>query len=315
MKIHTAVVQGLSDPLYAMMTNGMQESVEKTASLSDTEPAVFAMFCEYAYSGICRYFAKEAKKRSLTSEEDKYVKDLEFCNYCGGKAQYSLRPNGLAMLGRCHANACEQQTTEDRRYCARCKSSRNRGWETKLCTHCRERWSDIPSIVTEFTEKGWQRNHPSVVAGVSGLGKDYLGDGKRDLELQEWLEEIRICSKPDLVVSRHGQLHIFGLKYLIEPLQKVCLHKLQRDLLQFEVSDETIEEIVKLVRLSFENTSTPGDDSQDVDIGLELRNMILTYMVWKAKALMGFDEFKALLAEGGDLTTEFMVLVVGRLDD
>lgn len=52
MNIHTGLLEGLSAPLYAMISNGcMKESRDGTAVLEDVEPAVFAAFCEFAYIG------------------------------------------------------------------------------------------------------------------------------------------------------------------------------------------------------------------------------------------------------------------------
>lgn len=52
MKIHAAVVEGLSDPMYAMINNGqMMESVDQVAELDDVSPEIFAAFCEHAYTG------------------------------------------------------------------------------------------------------------------------------------------------------------------------------------------------------------------------------------------------------------------------
>lgn len=52
MKIHAGLLKGLSGPLHAMINNGhMTESVAGVAVLEDVEPATFAAFCEFAYTG------------------------------------------------------------------------------------------------------------------------------------------------------------------------------------------------------------------------------------------------------------------------
>ena len=51
MKIHAGVVKAVSDPLHAMINNGMQESLTGVAILEDVEASTFAAFCEYVYPG------------------------------------------------------------------------------------------------------------------------------------------------------------------------------------------------------------------------------------------------------------------------
>lgn len=52
MSIHAAALEGLSDPLNAMINNGtMKESMSKVAVFKDVDVEVYAAFCEFAYTG------------------------------------------------------------------------------------------------------------------------------------------------------------------------------------------------------------------------------------------------------------------------
>ncbi|ETN44602.1 uncharacterized protein HMPREF1541_10272 [Cyphellophora europaea CBS 101466] len=61
MHTHPAIFEGLSAPLSAMVSNGMRESHERTATLSDIDPQTFVLFSEYAYTGMYRAPPKQGE--------------------------------------------------------------------------------------------------------------------------------------------------------------------------------------------------------------------------------------------------------------
>ncbi|RJE24318.1 hypothetical protein PHISCL_03323 [Aspergillus sclerotialis] len=71
MKIHTGAVKGISDPLDAMMNNGMRESITGIAVLEDVDVSTFAGFCEYIYSGAYKTPAREALPDPQEAETEK----------------------------------------------------------------------------------------------------------------------------------------------------------------------------------------------------------------------------------------------------
>ncbi|WQF85733.1 Putative BTB/POZ domain-containing protein [Colletotrichum destructivum] len=67
--VHEASVTWLSRPLSALLTSGMQESVEARVVWDDVEPGTFTKFLEYAYSGSFTVPDEEiqSKKRNFMS--------------------------------------------------------------------------------------------------------------------------------------------------------------------------------------------------------------------------------------------------------
>lgn len=66
--IHTGAVKGVSDPLDAMMSNGMRESLTGVAVLEDVDVSTFAGFCEFVYSGS--YKTPERKELPAPKEPE-----------------------------------------------------------------------------------------------------------------------------------------------------------------------------------------------------------------------------------------------------
>ncbi|PCG99262.1 BTB/POZ [Penicillium occitanis (nom. inval.)] len=75
MSIHAAALEGLSDPLNAMINNGMKESKSKVAIFKDVDVEVFAAFCEFAYTGkyestLANYLNEHPEPDQETTEDE-----------------------------------------------------------------------------------------------------------------------------------------------------------------------------------------------------------------------------------------------------
>ena len=75
MSIHAAALGGLSDPLNAMINNGMKESRTEVAVFKDVDVEVFAAFCEFAYTGkyestLANYTNEHPEAEQETTEEE-----------------------------------------------------------------------------------------------------------------------------------------------------------------------------------------------------------------------------------------------------
>lgn len=125
LRIHEGLVKQLSQPLYAMMTNGMKESVDRKAKLDDVDPQTFAFFAEYAYSGAYRLTPSGEQSGDLDGSAQASQKyNPEYCKKCGSNYSVSCRPESCVSTGAAYSQCPSQYCT----YCgaygrdARCRS-------------------------------------------------------------------------------------------------------------------------------------------------------------------------------------------------
>ena len=53
----------------------------------------------------------------------------------------------------------------------------------------------------------------------------------------------------------HTKLYVFANRYDVDSLREICLHKLQRTLIEFILDDKRAEDIVNLLRYNYSNTA------------------------------------------------------------
>ena len=110
------------------------------------------------------------------------------------------------------------------------------------------------------------------------------------------------------VFLSHARLYVFGDTYDIEPLRKLALHKLQRTLVAFNLHNERVGDIVRLLGYSYSHTvDRPG--SQD-----KLRSLVVHYSASLIEKLSGNEEFDSLLEGNGALGRDIISKVLERLD-
>ena len=93
--------------------------------------------------------------------------------------------------------------------------------------------------------------------------------------------------------------------YLVESLKELCLHKLHRDLLAFDLKKDNVKEVIDLLEYTYENTADVDNGSGGV--GTDLRNLVMAYAASKADELIRFEKFRELLTKGKDLAADFTV--------
>ncbi|KIN05223.1 hypothetical protein OIDMADRAFT_25799 [Oidiodendron maius Zn] len=111
------------------------------------------------------------------------------------------------------------------------------------------------------------------------------------------------------VLLGHAGLYIFGEKWGIENLKILALHKLHKTLTKFTLFESRRRDIVELLRCVYSNENTP-DRGEVVD---ELRSLVMLYVVCEAESLTQCSEFMALLGEGGELTEDFVQILMKRI--
>ncbi|OBR02441.1 hypothetical protein CH63R_13667 [Colletotrichum higginsianum IMI 349063] len=107
--VHEASVTWLSRSLSALLTNGMQESVEARVVWDDVEPGTFTKFLEYAYSGS---FTMSDEEIQPTEEEWPSLREKIKSNRLKTR---KLRPHyiyAMDYLEHCNASSASSAITE-----------------------------------------------------------------------------------------------------------------------------------------------------------------------------------------------------------
>lgn len=102
----------------------------------------------------------------------------------------------------------------------------------------------------------------------------------------------------------HAELYVLADKYGIEPLWNLVLYKLHWTLTSFTIHETDVAAIMEFVRFTYQNTYS--DVTTDM-----LRNLATRYIVSILGQIGDRDEFKQLLAEGGDFVTDFWRIIRG----
>lgn len=166
------------------------------------------------------------------------------------------------------------------------------------CSRCHKRWSTV-------------RNPGTIVAVGANLWNQFESEkfGSLDITHDDLRKQIGNMRPKDSVtakVAEHARLFVFSDKYLVRSLKDLCIHKLHRDLVEYDVKTSGVAEIVDLLRYVYENTFDGGD-------GSGLRTLVITFAVCKAEELVDDDGFAGLMEGGGDVAVAFARTLVKRL--
>lgn len=288
LKIHEGLVKNLSQPLHAMMTNGMKESIDRKARLKDVDPQTFAIFAEYAYSGA--YRLHPVGEQTGDFDESLHApKVAQFCKRCGGS--YKLSP-----ISHC-CTRCSQYAEENAEYCIHCTDQleSDEEIESATCSECYEPLTHAQAFVC----------------------RKYHTDTMEHDELRKYLTALRPPDRPSSQLIAHARLYIFADRYLIESMKSLCLHKLHRDLTSFKLTNDTADELFALLQFTDNNTESyvvmdNEDPVTDPGMGKELRDLVVAYAVLQAESLVKYAHFKTMLVDGGSLLAEFTCLLASR---
>jgi hypothetical protein len=112
-------------------------------------------------------------------------------------------------------------------------------------------------------------------------------------------------------LREHAKVYVMADRYLVPSLKALAIHKLHRDLVEYEVDIYGAGEVAELLQYTYANT-TKVDNSEGTDN--ELRELVGSYAACKAKELLKDKVFRAMVKEGGEAALGFASFLAQRLD-
>ncbi|KFX93329.1 hypothetical protein V490_04891 [Pseudogymnoascus sp. VKM F-3557] len=110
------------------------------------------------------------------------------------------------------------------------------------------------------------------------------------------------------VFRSHAGLWILANSYGIDSLMALSLYKLRQTLIAFRINDQTVSDLVDLVRYVYSpQLELLGDE--------RLRELVAQYMAWNSATLSSDSNFMALLREGGSFVEDFLKIVMQRINN
>ena len=294
-QMHPSVVKAISQPLYALMTNGhLEESISRVAKLPEADPETFHLFTQWAYSRtyhsdlqIHDSNTPQEWHEGLEAEDPDSFKCRRCCKKYGDNSNHPFCSYG------CKSGAISNGSFKEP-FCTHCGCNfapAKRFWTTddqELCEDCIykwDRWTGGTSCTIRFCKL------------TLGIPQD---TSDRFLKLYDTLTP---KSKPMLPLY-HAKLHNFADMYLCDELKQFSLWRLHQDLATFVVSETTVKQIGELLLYVYQSTSdamvAPGKVHQ-------LKSLVCTYVLEQSKTLAMFKDIIAALSADQDLLQDVVL--------
>jgi hypothetical protein len=269
--------------LKALVTNGMAESKQKLATLSDVQEEDFARFFQFAYTGDYSaplYIIDEsASDDGIGSQpEEKVVTDAE--SERGSPEEFAR----VRLKDRRRRVAIPQDPDVEKRFPSR---------------PMYQKWG--PEWIA------WKVDDYPINLSFKFENKRFYTDLPRK-ELFDACEPTSNTSpKQDFtpVFLAHARLYEFAERYMITTLKHLVLQKLHQTLLRFEIHVNRVRDIVELVRFAYSN-----DHTSNVE---ELRVLVTVYVASEFEVIRSSEEFETLLQEGGPFVLYLLRLLENRV--
>ena len=291
----------------------MEESIKGEAHLSDVEPEVFGQLLQFAYKGMC------GVSDGITGTFVRLNPPSQFhCHRCGFSFPKGCKPTEYPFCSP-SCNTSYKQAVESSRagftksmvFCVvfncptkmRLNPGSTPGW---LCAECSQNSNldHYPRDEAQFVRT------PGTCSGVEFRARLYGCKSLAYEDLSDHIERHRSSETDACSLIQHAKLYVVAKKYMIEDLQDIALHKLHRTLAASELDGSMIDEVVDLMLYTYANTSDEGDILDGT--ADRLRELVMAYVVDRAKILMRFGGFRTVLAAGGAQTADFMALAFSQ---
>lgn len=103
----------------------------------------------------------------------------------------------------------------------------------------------------------------------------------------------------------HAKVYVFATRYLIEPLRKLSLRHLHRELCRFPVTVKNSQEIFDLAEYTYTNTT------RDEVWGPQLRELVSHYLACKVHIFVNDSRWTQLLDNYGEVGSDLVRKLVG----
>lgn len=110
-------------------------------------------------------------------------------------------------------------------------------------------------------------------------------------------------SNPNLLA--HAKIYVFAERYLIDSLRDQCLKSLHRDLCNFSLNLQNIEQILDLLEYTYEQTSRQSSAGTN-----SLRSVVLHYVSCEIRTLVKDTRFRSLLDNFGEMGSELVAHLI-----
>ena len=302
-----------SDPLNAMVSNGMKESQEKVAYLPEEEPEIFQYFLDWGLFGAYRVLQTGVKGRGEYSVNDMcQVEELPPFKtagapgnlthfYCKTCREYRCMP--VEVMSRWWCNAC-QLASRSPGECPKCKNYRE--LDSTFITKCEsdgcpgeafdenklKRSLTVTSRRQSFWQSLWQQFDL----------RDRYGVGPyTHAEVQDLIARAHHQVPKSWNFVAHAKVFVFAEKWLIKDLQELAVHLLHRDLTPcYQVGLCDPQNVIDLITYIYEN----GEQDPGCNDVSPLKELALEYVTINAIHLLRCEEFCDLLSEGGEFAVE-----------
>lgn len=137
--------------------------------------------------------------------------------------------------------------------------------------------------------------------------------GMSHRKLRDYLR-LQMKDEPSDDLTDHAKLWGFADCYDIPDLRGLCLHKLHRDLILFNLSEHNSDAFIKLL----EYIGTETMELKEVEAGstsheCSLRNLVLCYAICHTDVLLRSRSFQQLVEAGGSIVKDYLKLQSSQL--
>ena len=295
--IHPGIVQKVSGPLYKLIANGkLEESLTRIGRLPVVDAETFVNFCEYAYSGGYRVQGKTSCGKPVTSKIGISLPLQGYhCWSCGSKPDFDSTNKLFPFCqDSCRWQAQNEYTNE--RKCIVCGRW---AFSAKGTGHFNSKVSVVCPICTGTK---YSMSLQVIEAQSKAVRNMNINVGSMtQIEMEQYL---LVGSPADVPVDNlvaHARLWVFANMYMVGSLEELCLHKLHRDLLALDLTEETVPKVTELAAYVYGQESTTIDPA---NAKLSPRTLTLAYMAQNSESLLKYDDFKQFIDMGGEVVMD-----------
>lgn len=318
--VHIAALKRISEPFGVLMSNGkMMESITKEATLEEVDPVTFGLLVEFAYKGFCGI-----SHDGVLPVTVKAFVPLEFhCHYCS--AQTCTKPEETNHYPYCsrlcdsdHKAYLQNPTAVRKRrprvqtFCVaggdQCESPQD-----LFCWGCTGSGRATHFPTREASSS--QHKDPNLKCSTTFCGMKFDCNTMNHEEISDHIRRHLPESQPmehaDVPLLRYAKLYVLATQYMVSDLPQICLHKLHTQLLTHDINNDSINELIKLILYTYQNTSDDGSIMNGT--GDKLRDLVIQYVVDRAKDVMKYETFRreGLLGADGAPVDDFMAIMYG----